>query len=115
MRARVWARKVLPHPVGAGLDALVVVVDGHGEDLLRVDLSDDELVEEGGDLARRGQVFEDELGSIPELVGDNVVAQVNALVAYVHAGSRDELLNLFLTLCAETALNQVITFAKLCH
>ena len=99
----------------SGLDALVVVVDRDGEDLLRLDLTDDELIEEGRDLARRRQVVEDELGAVTELVGDDVVAQVDALVADVHAGSRDELLDLFLTLRAEAALDEVVAFTKLRH
>ena len=100
---------------GSGLDPLVVVVDRDRKDLLRVDLPNDEFVQEGRNFARGREVFENEFGSITKLVRDDVVAQVNALIADVHAGSRDELLNLFLTLSAETALNQVVTFAKLCH
>src|SRR5665213_3337506 len=56
-----------------------------------------------------------ELGSIAELVGDDVVAEIDALVADVHARSRDELLDLLLTLRAETALYKVAAFTEFCH
>jgi hypothetical protein len=92
-----------------------MVVDRDGEDLLGIDLANDELIKERGDLARRRHVIEDEFGAITELVGDDVVTQVNALVADVDAGSRNQFLDLLLTLRAETALNQVVTFTELRH
>ena len=73
------------------LDAPVVVVDGDGEDLLGLVLADDVVVEEGADLARRGQLFEAELAGIGELLLDDLVAEVDALVADVDAGAGDQL------------------------
>ncbi len=99
----------------AGLDALVMVVDRHCQNLLCVNLAYHELIEKGGDLAGSRQFVENELGAVAELVGDDVVAQVDAFIADVHAGPRDELLDLFLTFRAETALNEVVTFTELSH
>ncbi len=99
----------------ASLNALVVVVDRHGQDLLGVDLADHELIEKGRDLTRRRQFIENELRAVTELVGDDVITEVDTFVADVHAGSRDEFLDLLLTLRAETALNEVVTFTEFSH
>ena len=72
----------------AGLHPLVVVVDGDREDLLGVLLPDDVVVEEVEDLAGLGQVLEAQLGGLVTLLGDDVVAQVDALVADVDARTR---------------------------
>ena len=53
----------LPRRWLAGLDPLVVVVDRDREDLLRVLLADDVVVEELEDLARLGQLVEADLGA----------------------------------------------------
>ena len=49
---------------GAELDALVVVVDGDRQDLLRVVLADDVVVQELVDLTRLGQLVEAQLGGL---------------------------------------------------
>src|SRR5690606_23090462 len=46
---------------------------------------------------------------------DDLVAQVDALVADVHAGSGDQLLDLLLALPAEGALEQVAALTHTCH
>jgi hypothetical protein len=69
--------------VGADLDALVVVVDGDGEDLLGVLLADDVVVQELVDLTGLGQLVEADLGGLRQLLLDDLVAQIDAFVADV--------------------------------
>ena len=84
------------------LDALVVVVDRDGELLLGLFLADDVLVEELldflGDRQRRA-------GSAPGLeavvVGDDVVADLDALIADEHGRARNQLADVVLVLVAE--------------
>src|SRR6266480_696451 len=106
---------LVTRPVLAGLDALVVVVHGHRQGLLGRVLADHVRVEELVDLPRLGQAVPLELGGLSELFLDDLVAEVDALVAYVHAWAGDELLDLLLTLTAERALQQVPTVTDACH
>ncbi len=99
----------------AGLDALVVVVDGDGERLLGDVLADDVVLEEVEDLARLRQVVEAQLAALGELLLDDLVAEVDALVADVDTGTGDELLDLLLALPAERALEEVSAFSDACH
>ena len=92
-------------PALAGLDALVVVVDRHGERLLGDVLADHVVLEELEDLARLGQLVE--TGGLCELLLDDLVAQVDALVTDVDTRTGDQLLDLLLALPAERALEQV--------
>src|SRR5438067_221642 len=101
--------------VGAGLDPLVVVVDGDGKDLLGVVLADHVVVQEVEDLPGLGQLVEAHLGGLRQLLLDDVVAQVDALVADVHAGAGDELLHLLLRLAAEAALHEIAAITELRH
>ncbi len=55
------------------------------------------------------------LGGLGQLLGDDVVAQVDALVADVDAGTGDQLLDLLLRLSAEAALDQIAAFSELRH
>src|SRR3954467_5115776 len=91
----------------ADLDALVVVVDGDRQDLLRGVLPDHVLLEERVDLLRLRQLLELELRGLRELFLDDLVAEIDALVADVHAGTGDELLDLLLRFPAERTLQQV--------
>ena len=87
-----------------GVDALVVVVDGDREDLLRAVLADHVLVEDVLDLGRLGDRRQAEaLRLLLDLLGDDVVAQADALVADVDGGPGDQLLDLLLALAAERA------------
>ena len=97
------------------LDALVVVVDRDGERLLGGVLADDVVLEELEDLARLGQLVEAELGGLRELLLDDLVAEVDALVADVDARPGDELLDLLLRLAAEGTLQEVATVTDACH
>jgi hypothetical protein len=101
--------------VAPRLDALIVVVDGDRQDLLRVLLPDDIVVQEVVDLPRLGKLLEGELGGVGQLFGDDVVAELDALVTDVNAGTGDQLLDLFLRLAAETALDQIATVSELRH
>ena len=98
------------------LHPLVVVVDRDGEGLLGVGLTDHVAVEELADLVRLGQLLEQtDLGALGELLLDDLVAEVDALVADVDAGAGDELLDLLLALSAERALQQVAALSDACH
>ena len=121
MRASVWASSVLPQPVGPEqedvgllqldvrvgrlhhLHALVVVVDRHRQRALGLLLADDVLVEDVVDLPRLGEVLQVERGRSGELLVDDLVAEIDALVADVDARARDQLLDLPLGLAAEAA------------
>ena len=92
-----------------------MVVDGHRQDLLRVLLADDVVVQEVEDLAGLGKVLEVELRGLGELLCDDVVTQVDALIADVDPRPRDELLHLLLRLSAEAALHEVAPLTELGH
>src|SRR5215218_799088 len=71
-------RVLLPH-----LHALVMVVDGDGERALRLFLRDDVVVEDAVDVLRARQVVEVELCRSRQLLVDDLVTEVDALVADV--------------------------------
>jgi len=85
------------------LDALVVVVDRHRQRPLRLFLRDDVVVQDLVDVLRAREVVEVELRGSGELLVDDLVAEIDALVADVDAGTGDELLDLPLRLAAEAA------------
>jgi hypothetical protein len=100
-----------------GAHALVVVVDGDGEGPLRRLLTDDVLLEEREDLARLGQVEvgDDAVRRLGHALFDDLVAELDALVADVDAGTGDQLLHLLLALAAEGALEQVGALTDASH
>src|SRR5829696_3448597 len=85
------------------LHALVVVVDGDGERALGRLLADDVLLQDRVDLLRLRQVLDVERAGARELLVDDLVAEIDALVADVDAGAGDQLLHLALRLSAEAA------------
>ena len=97
--------------------ALVVVVDGDRQCALRVVLTDHVLLEEREDLARLGEieVGDDARRGLGHALFDDLVAELDALVADVDAGPCDELLDLLLALSAEGALEQVGALTDACH
>ena len=100
-----------------GAHALVVVVDGDGERALGGLLSHHVLLEEVEDLPRRGQrglLLGGGLRGL-DLLGDDLVAQLDALLADVHPGPGDQALDLLLRLAAEGALEDVTGLARTCH
>ncbi len=88
-----------------------MVVHGHRENLLRGLLADDVLVEHGFDLGRLRQLVAAALGAFVELLANDVVAELDALVANEHGGTRNELAHLVLTLAAERAVQQLAVVA----
>jgi hypothetical protein len=78
-----------------------VVVDGHRERALRRLLSYDVLLQYRVDLLRLRQVLEVERRGAGELLVDDLVTEIDALVADVDAGAGDQLLDLPLGLAAE--------------
>ncbi len=92
-----------------------MVVDRDRQHALGLLLADHVLVEEGVDLLRGRQLGEGDLFGGGELLFDDLVAEVDALVADVDAGSGDELLDLLLRLPAEAALEQIAALAELRH
>src|SRR3954451_11984576 len=102
-------------PLTTGLDPLVVVVDRHGERALGLVLADDVLLEEVVDLLGLRQLVELEVRRLRELLLDDLVAEVDALIADVHTGASDQLLDLLLALAAERALQQVATLTDTRH
>jgi hypothetical protein len=82
-----------------------MVVDSNRENLFGSVLPNDKLIEERRNFTRRWKFIEDEFRAITKFVCNDVVAEVNALVANIDTWPSDELLNLLLTLRAETALN----------
>src|SRR4030095_2249820 len=99
----------------AGLDALVVVVHGHGEDLLRAILPDHILVEHGLDLRGLGEGADLPALLLLPLLRDDVVAELDALVADVDGGAGDELADVVLALAAERALQRSAALALAGH
>ena len=86
------------------LDALVVVVDRDGELLLRLLLADDVLVEELLDFLRDGERRAGAAARLePVVVGDDVVADLDALVADEDRRARNQLADVVLVLVAERA------------
>ena len=80
-----------------------MVVDGNREGALGGVLADHVLVQDLIDLARLGKVLELEDGRRGQLFVDDLVTEIDALVADVDAGSSDQLLDLSLRLAAEAA------------
>jgi hypothetical protein len=96
----------------AGLDALVVVVNGHRQDLLGALLTDHVLIEDRLDLGRLGKGADLPRLLLFPLLGDDVVAKLDALVADVDGGPGDELAHIVLALAAERALQRPVAFAR---
>ena len=97
------------------LNTPVMVVDGHGEDLLGLALTDDVIIEESSNLTRIRQVVEAELGRFGEFLFDDLVAEIYALVADVDARARNELLDLLLRLTAKRTLQQLACVTEFGH
>src|SRR5437870_282747 len=99
----------------ARLDPLVVVVDRDGEDFLRPLLADHVLVEDILDLRGLGKRAELAALLLFPLLGDDVVAELDALVADVDRRARDQFADVVLALPAEGALQRSVAFARSGH
>src|SRR6185295_1789671 len=84
---------VLAAPAGttARLQALVMVVDGHRERLLRALLADDVVVEDFLDLGGLGKLVARTLGAVFELLANDVVTELDAFVADKNRRTGDQL------------------------
>src|SRR5688572_12469070 len=90
-------------------------MDGDGEDLLRPLLADDVVVRDFFDLAGLGDLGEAGGGLFAvDLLGDDVVAEGDALIADIDRGPGDELLYFTLRLSTEGA-GEVPRFTTSCH
>src|SRR5882762_3207732 len=86
-----------------------MVIDRDREDLLGRILTDHILIEDLPDLARGREVGLDALAALVggRLLANDVVAQLNALVADEHRGAGDELAHLVLAFPAEGAVEEL--------
>src|SRR5579883_134509 len=96
-----------PSGAGAGLQPLVMVVDGDREYFLRALLPDHVLVENLLDLVGLRQLVAGALGAIFQLLANDVVAELDAFVANEHGRAGDELADLMLALPAEGAVEEL--------
>jgi hypothetical protein len=92
-----------------------VVVDGDREGALRSLLADDVLVQDLVDLDRLRQALELEARGRRELLVDDLVTEIDALVADVDARARDQLLDLALRLAAEGAEELLVGVGRACQ
>src|SRR5206468_8755380 len=108
---------VLPRIALVIIDALVVVVDRDSELLLRPFLADHVEVEELFDLFRFGERAGPLQRSrfILPILGDDVQADIDALVADVDRRSGDQLLDVTLRFVAEAAPQYVAAVPLLRH
>jgi len=92
-----------------------VVVDGNGESALRALLADDVLVQDVVDLLWLGKILELEGLRRSELLVDDLVTEIDALIADVDAGAGDELLDLSLRFAAEAAQELLVGVGWACQ
>jgi hypothetical protein len=92
-----------------------VVVDGDRERSLRALLADHVLVEDLVDLAGLWQRLELEARRRGQLLVDDLIAEIDALVADVDARARDQLLDLALGLAAEAAEELLVAVGGTCQ
>src|SRR6185437_3929971 len=104
--------------LAARLEALVVVVHRHRQDLLRRFLPDHVLVEDLPDLVRRRQLAAVGARRFTgrAFLADDVIAELDALVADEHRRPGDQLAHLVLALAAERAVEKLVAGGGLvCH
>ncbi len=99
----------------AGLNSLVMVVNRDSKRPLGGVLSDDVALQEVPDLGGLGQLIEFYVVGVGQFLFDDLVAQINALIADVNAWPSNELLDLLLALSAERALQQVTAVSDARH
>jgi hypothetical protein len=92
-----------------------VVVDGDRKGALRGLLADDVLLQDVVDLLRLWERVELEARGSGELLVDDLVAEIDALVADVDARARDQFLDLALRLAAEAAEQLLVRVGRACQ
>jgi hypothetical protein len=92
-----------------------VVVDGDRERPLGLFLADDVVVQDRVDLLGPREVVEVELRRGGQLFVDDLVAEIDALVADVDTGPRDQLLDLPLRFAAEAAEKLFVGIGGTCQ
>ena len=95
------------------VDALVVVIHGDSQRALSHILADDVLIEVIDDLLRFGNVRQVD-GFGLDILLDDLAAKLDALVADVHAGTRDDAVNVLLRLAAKRTAHGGRIF-NFCH
>ena len=97
--------------LGLVVEALVVVMHRDREDLLRMELTDDVVIEHLADfLRRRNSVARlDQRGFV--LFADDVHAELDAFVADENGRTRDQFANFVLALAAERTIQRVLGVA----
>src|SRR5207237_3192258 len=98
--------------LAARLDPLVVVVHGDGEDFLGPLLADDVLIEDGLDLGGLRQAAELAGLLLFPFLRDDVVTELDALVADVDGRPGDQLSDVGLALTAERAAQRSVALAR---
>src|SRR6185295_7384552 len=88
--------------------ALVVLVDGNRETLLGFLLTDHVVVEEFLDLDRLRQRWASSGGFLLLIIGDDLVADIDALIADINGRAGNQLLDFVLGLSAKRAAQCVV-------
>jgi hypothetical protein len=101
----------------ARVDAFVVIVDGDRQRFLRALLADHVLVEDVIDLFRLRNVAKPEvlIDVLVELFLDDLVAELDTLIANVNARPGDQFPNLLLRLAAEATFQLTLLVAESKH
>ncbi len=92
-----------------------MVVNRDGERALGLLLADHIFVEDAIDLPRLREVVHVEVGRSGELLIDDLVAEIDALVTDVDAGAGDQLFNLPLRFAAKAAEKLLVRVSRTCH
>jgi len=99
----------------AVLHPAIMVVNRDGENPLRLFLSNDVVVQEFKNLYRLRKFVERQLAGFGKFLFDDLVTQVDALVADVDTRTSDQFLDLLLGLPAKRALQKFATISELGH
>ena len=92
-----------------------MVVDRYRENALGLFLTNDVIVQELKNFDRLRKFFKRKLPGFGKLLFDDLVAQVDALVADVNTWTGDQFLDLLLGLPAKRALQKFATISELGH
>jgi hypothetical protein len=85
----------------ADFDPLVMLVDSYGKTLLRFILSNDILIQETLNFARLWQRGTSRYGFGLLIVGDDLVADIDAFIANVNSGTGNQFFYFILRLASE--------------